>query len=248
MSDKEKGAQAASSRNPSKPEGKHGIGIWVTAGILVSGWMFFLGILVGRGNAPVRFDMNSIRKQLSAAKEAAFKKEVKRFQIPGEMEEGKADVGFYEALKESRESPEKNQMVAVKQPNPSSFSEPKEKNTKPADLIETPSDLLRDKNGQAQEKSVQVEKEKTVSSSNEIDKGLTLQIASFYNRADAQRLVQELKDRGYPAYWTLGLVPGKGIWHRVRVGSYTNRDDALKTAAQLKTERYNAVIVGKQIQ
>ncbi|MEW5908598.1 MAG: SPOR domain-containing protein [Thermodesulfobacteriota bacterium] len=225
------------------------MGTWIIVGALVSGWMFFLGVLVGRGDAPVRFDMKAIQQRLAAAKEAAFKKEVKRFQIPGEMEEGKADVGFYEALKESKESSGKLPMAGTaKQTIPNSAAEPKEKNIKPTELIETPPDLMKDKAGQGQEKPGQSEKDKGVSSINDLDKGLTIQIASFYNRTDAQRLVQELKDRGYPAYWTLGLVPGKGIWHRVRVGNFSTRDDAVKTAVQLKTERYNAVIVGKQTQ
>ncbi|MFH1102765.1 MAG: SPOR domain-containing protein [Pseudomonadota bacterium] len=242
MADSEKEQRIENPRKSSHQGTGKGAAIWMLMLFLVSGWMFFLGVLVGRGTAPLRYDIEAIEKRLAAAKEAAFKRDVKRFQIPAEKEEGKADLGFYEALKESKESAQKkSQDVTIKETKPPGIPQKKEK-------LAANSDAATVQLGEAADKPGPGEKGKEPPLSVENEKALTLQIASFYSRQDAQRLVQELKDRGYPAYWTLGLIPGKGIWHRVRVGGFGSREEAGKMMMQLKKERYTAVIVNNQSQ
>ncbi|MFA5906287.1 MAG: hypothetical protein WC836_20330, partial [Desulfobacula sp.] len=55
----------------------------------IAGWMFFLGILVGRGTSPVTFDTNEFSKKLEEmANIPDRKKEVSK----------KVDLKFYEDL------------------------------------------------------------------------------------------------------------------------------------------------------
>ena len=41
----------------------------------VAAWMFVLGVLVGRGTAPVHFDTQALQEELAALRDAMMKKE-----------------------------------------------------------------------------------------------------------------------------------------------------------------------------
>ncbi len=58
--------------------------------LFVGGWMFFLGIMVGRGTSPVTFDTQNFHKRLETI--------VREFEKGDEPEE-KMDLQFYDALK-----------------------------------------------------------------------------------------------------------------------------------------------------
>jgi len=54
----------------------------------------------------------------------------------------------------------------------------------------------------------------------------SIQIAASQSRPDAEAKVARLKARGYAPYIVTADVPGKGIWFRVRVGSFPTREAA----------------------
>ncbi len=54
----------------------------------------------------------------------------------------------------------------------------------------------------------------------------TIQVGAFEDPAGAERLLNRLKRKGYPSYVMVKTVPGKGVWHRVRVGLYSGRAEA----------------------
>ena len=60
---------------------------------------------------------------------------------------------------------------------------------------------------------------------------------------DADRLVAQLKKKGYPAFRTLSKVKDKGIWFRVRVGKYKSRAEASPTLNKLKKSGLKPIIV-----
>ena len=68
----------------------------------VAVWMFILGMLVGRGTAPVEFDTQALQKELAALRDSMAKKE--RDVIEKAMRGGdeKDVVDFYEDLKKDR--------------------------------------------------------------------------------------------------------------------------------------------------
>lgn len=53
-----------------------------------------------------------------------------------------------------------------------------------------------------------------------------IQVSSFLRVGDAQRLVRQLRRRGYPAHIETARVRGEN-WHRVRLGPYVERSVAL---------------------
>jgi len=62
----------------------------------------------------------------------------------------------------------------------------------------------------------------------------TINVASFREKAGADRLVNELKKKGLEAFrWEIDL-PQKGRWHRVSIGSFPTRKDAKDFVAQKK--------------
>lgn len=54
-----------------------------------------------------------------------------------------------------------------------------------------------------------------------------LQVASFDKADDADKLVSQLRKRGHSAYRQAAYVAGRGLWHRVRLGPFGSKYDAL---------------------
>jgi DedD protein len=50
--------------------------------------------------------------------------------------------------------------------------------------------------------------------------GYEIQVASFQDPAEADAFVEQLRKRGHRAYRGAAYVPERGLWHRVRVGSF----------------------------
>lgn len=74
--------------------------------------------------------------------------------------------------------------------------------------------------------------------------GFLIQVASFKEEADAEALVQELKTRGHRAFRQTANVPGRGIWHRVRIGSFQSQYEATLYKARLEeTERMATLVI-----
>jgi DedD protein len=60
------------------------------------------------------------------------------------------------------------------------------------------------------------------------DGGFQLQVASFKEQADAERTVEDLRKRGHRAFRQAANVPDRGLWHRVRIGPFKTKLEALK--------------------
>ncbi|MFH0726311.1 MAG: SPOR domain-containing protein [Pseudomonadota bacterium] len=85
---------------------KKGVLVWVSVCVLMSVWMFFLGILVGRGTAPVQFDTQSLQKELLALKKAAVEKTLRQYERDSKNADERKGVVFYDVLKRSGDGPD----------------------------------------------------------------------------------------------------------------------------------------------
>jgi cell division septation protein DedD len=63
----------------------------------------------------------------------------------------------------------------------------------------------------------------------------TIQLASLPDKGDALEVVKQLQSRRYDAYMLTVTLPGKGIFYRVRVGHYTDLNQAKKALAILQS-------------
>ena len=197
---------------------------WVLLIFFLCAWMFILGILVGRGTAPVKFDIAALEKKLEALKEDNGGDQGKeRAQKESVTVKDKTKLEFYEALKENKVD---TNVPALQKPK---VVERKPEKPKPA--------------ASPQKKKPTREKDATVARTNTAGPIYTIQAASVKDPKDADQLVQKLKKRGYPAYRVIGKIPGKGIWFRVRIGTYKSKSEALGVMSKLKKDGLKPILV-----
>jgi cell division protein FtsN len=71
----------------------------------------------------------------------------------------------------------------------------------------------------------------------------TVQTASYQERGMADDEVKRLKKRGFAAFVVSSELPGKGVWHRVRLGSFSNRATAEKLQKAVREKEGLSTIV-----
>jgi len=70
-----------------------------------------------------------------------------------------------------------------------------------------------------------------------------LQAGAFQNAADADNLKARLALAGLEAQIQTATVPDKGVWHRVRMGPYTNAQDLEKVRAALRENKIESAVI-----
>ena len=215
---------------------------WLVVIFVVCAWMFIVGVLVGRGTAPIKFDIAKLQKKLEDSKENLEKHKRGLTQEGSGILKDKTKLDFYEALPENREDTKINEKVLSPKVKKKIKSVPKKKpsaNITASKPKKTPPPKPEPvKPPQRQ----QATKKSTAKSSG---KTYTIQAASVKAVSDADKLVASLKKKGFPAYRAIGKIPGKGIWYRVRIGEYKNRGDARRMVQKLKKEGMKPIVVEK---
>ena len=192
---------------------------------LISGWMFVLGVLVGRGTAPINFDIQALQKELLELKESMVKQEKRAMEADVAKTGDKPSLDFHEALKK-KEKDEKIQAVEKKIPPKSPSKAP---------LI-SQKRISKTKETQTEERLLpSVEPDPTGS--------LAVQVASTKDADSADALVEKLKQLGYAAFSIKAEIPNKGTWYRVRVGPYETRSDADQVHQGLTRDKFEGIIV-----
>ncbi len=186
--------------------------------------MFILGVLVGRGTAPIHFDIQELQKELAALKMAYLQKEITRYKINAPETIDKSDLGFHEALK----SPERKAPVPTKPDRKNAASSPKKKSSPPDPRHVKPAAKSDEVPSTAMDES---------------GRRYTIQVASSQKMSDADKMVARLKAKGYPAYLESAQIPGKGTWYRVRIGGFRNRTEADRFLAILKKENVKGIVL-----
>jgi cell division protein FtsN len=215
-------------KNSSTQLTRKGLTLWICLTFFACAWMFVLGIFVGRGTVPVKFDMEKLETELAALKEAVIKRERDRYNLDSPSENNKANMEFYDDLKNT-DGEEK-----LKTDTPQNKPKPLPKKT----VSNTKKTLLSKKTATTRKKETA-----TIKTSAKENKIFTIQVAALKDLKIADNMVAKLKKRGYPAYRSMGKIPGKGIFYRIRIGSFKNRADADSTFNRLKKENIKAIIV-----
>jgi cell division protein FtsN len=219
---------------------------WACFIFFVCAWMFFIGVLVGRGTAPIKFDIAGLQKKLEASREELKNKEQQRAQGKSGIVKDKTKLDFYEALRDNREDTQ----IGKKKLSPSIS-----KKVEPLPAKKPPLTI----DGNAEKKiienaeppktgSTKLSQKPPIASKSKTGpsvKTYTIQAVSVKDARDADRLVAELKKKGFHAYRAIGKVPGQGIWYRVRIGDYKSRASARHTLNQLKKAGLKPIVVEK---
>ncbi len=112
-------------------------------------------------------------------------------------------------------------------------SMPKERRIEIKIKKETPSPV---KSRQTASKQPPPAKKETAAASRGIQLRYTLQTASYQEKEMAEDEVKRLKKRGYAAFIASSGIPGKGMWYRVRLGSFLNKAAAEKLQKTIQSK------------
>jgi len=75
-----------------------------------------------------------------------------------------------------------------------------------------------------------------------LQKPFTIQVASFQDKARAEKVVEEFKSKGYIPTISAKDLGEKGIWHRVFVGDFDSEDEAGELLKTLKEDYKDSFI------
>ena len=78
------------------------------------------------------------------------------------------------------------------------------------------------------------------------DGDYTLQLSAFQDKNEAAQFVASLKQSGYLPYMQSTTIPGKGVWFRVRMGTYKTWDDAVVAKQQFEAKKQIIAYVTKK--
>lgn len=224
--------------------------VWGGLIVFVAGWMFVLGIMVGRGLAPVNLEVGKLEQELAELKAKMLDQEKAKVeaQISGK-DSNLPELGYPEALTSAKKEepfkslPKKPTATAKPVPKP-----PKKTAAKPKP-VPKPEPAPKPK---PKVKPVASPKPKSTPASKPADQTASkkgrfcIQVAAVQNAKSADQLAAKLRKKGYRAYRLRSEVAGKGVWYRVRVGAFENRGAADRLLAKLKKDNFNGMVVSTQ--
>ena len=227
---------------------RKGMLVWIGLFLFVATWMFVLGILVGRGIAPVNLETESLEQELAELKALVLKKEQAKVekQAAGKGSD-KPQLGFYEALKDPKDEKRYKTPVAPK-PKPATKPRPVVKPVpkpppKPA-AAEKKAPAAKPVPAAAQKPAPKPAPAPAPAVAAAKKGRYAIQVSAVKDVNSAAKLVDRLRKKGYRAYQIRSEVPGKGVWYRVRVGAYESRDAAGATLKKLRADRFGGMIIG----
>ena len=247
-----KNKKVSLSKKPFFVLSRRAIAGWLGVIFILCAWMFVIGLLVGRGTAPVKFDIDGLQSKLEISRQDLKKRQKGRARGDSEIVKDKTKLDFYEALPEDREDTKidekKSSRAISKKVEPLPEKKPAKTTETRATKNSTPKKETADKAGPVKKEPAKRSPKQPIASKSEAKpsgKVYTVQVAAVKAAKDADRLVTQLKKKGYPAYRTISKVQGKGIWFRVRVGNYKSRAEARRTMEKLKKSGKKPIIVEK---
>jgi len=216
--------------------------LWSGIVFLAMIWMFTLGILVGRGLSPVRFDVKRLKKEMIALKDKALKTDQTHSEIETDNLSEDPELGFYEILPDRKKEFRRKIEDAKLQPAKSGTKLREISEAGTTDKSEKP----RVKLAEVHKDRARLEKALTMKTAVTDDpvgeRSLTIQVASLQDAEEASEMVRLLNRKGYEAYSVALSLPEKGTYHRVRVGSFVDSNEASRVAAKLKREGFKVMI------
>ena len=242
------------------------VSLWVVIGFLAMVWMFTLGVIVGRQLLPVRFDIENLRGELTALKEQALRSQAAENKLDLGPSSDKMDFDFYEALTDKKEEarvkavpkPQEEPLKPVAKLDTAPQLEPTtvrktsdkkeegqiksipkapEEPSKPVAKLHIdpkPEPVVVTKNSEKERQG----RDPGISSKKKEEgvESFTVQVLSLENVGKAEEMVSLLKSKGYAAYMVTAHIPGKGTYHRVRVGHFKDRNKARQVIGRLRQE------------
>lgn len=230
---KTKGRRKTRSKKPkpSVPKTPFSRGAWIFLIVLSATWMFILGVLVGRGTSPLRFDLDRIETKLKTYVSAAIEKENEQSQnLIAELKDpiNSGSLGELDSGKFTKPMPPQKP-DAPKQVAKQQQSTPKPPPSKPES--ETPGEKPPPPPAPAADEP-----------DKDIEPRFTVQVSSIKDANAAAQMVLRLKRKGYPAFMKPVRVQGVGVTYRVMVGDFKTRTSADFLNKRLKKDNIDGMV------
>jgi DedD protein len=231
-----KASEKSAEKKPGFVLSRQAVAGWVCALFIVSGWMFGMGVMVGRGTAPVHFDIDQLKRTIDS-----LQKTSREPQKPGappvestEMKD-KTKLDFYEALAKNKEDTDLPNLAKPAPPPP--VARPELAAPRPA---EAPAPKP-DKAAPAPQPAPAAAAPAPAAPG----KALTVQVAAVKSEEEARRMLDRLRQRGYGGYIEPVTTPDKGTFYRVRMGEFPSREFARSTLERLQKDGFEPQVVPK---
>lgn len=197
--------------------------IWLVVSIFILGWIFILGILVGKGYLPTEGStISGLKDKLSRLPIIAGLSEPEE---PKENKKPEPDpkLAFYEKLSSKKDAVKKKAIIQKRGNNAPKKNTVQEKDQ----IVSNPSPKKQD-----------IEKNRTLyengkSSSQRVQ--YTVQLASLGKKESAETMINQLVNKGHPAYYYMVKVNEK-IYYRIRCGKFNTMEEATDYADRLEME------------
>jgi cell division septation protein DedD len=205
----------------------------------ISAWMFILGVLVGRGTAPVQFDMEKLEKELAALRKTVSESNENRYKIVyPPVEKGGGGLDFHEALKKKGDGADATlppkavrQHIAAKEQGTRAAAQAPQSAAAPAQSESKTAAAPGEQGG------------KTTPPVSPKSGAFTIQVAAVKSLQVAREEVAKLSGMGYDAYTVTVTIPGKGTWHRIRIGAFEKKSDAAAVLSKMAKKKIDGIIV-----
>jgi len=211
-------------------------------------WTFFLGVLVGRGTAPVKFDTEKLGQDLRALREQVQQQQAHQLQAYSSAVENKSELDFYEDLKQSGEDSAIDPNMTRALPKPTVLAETSPDSEDRASPVSPAVPVKKRMAGLQPKKKSAARPLPTPAAlpppaTTAPSGALTLQVASLRDAQTADAMASRLRREGYSVKRVSTTLPGKGRWHRVQVGRFASREQAAKTIRALEAKGLKPILV-----
>ncbi len=217
--------------------------------VFIAAWMFVLGIMVGRGNSPVKFDTQKFQKRLEtiaqdfgAQKKVPEKINLKFYDVLDRTEIEEVVIFDNKPVKGDREEifPQKEVLTQESIPLKTSKKKQTFKNKTVKVTQKIRSEIKQSLQDKTSSKAKNSNKDKNIIIP--VKGKYTVQIAAYKDFKDAVSQGAILQKKGFSSYRVKGQKDGK-TWYRVRSGSFANFDEAKKFKKKLDRLKINSLII-----
>jgi cell division protein FtsN len=189
---------------------------WGLGLFLLMVWIFVLGVLVGRG----LLSYEDMTDQFAKVQDTVGRKDSSDLDLTKDFDED-TKLSFYKDLSSKKdEAAKKNHIIRKKVADQKKPAKPLETAKPPTKKYEPLKGSQLDIN-----KSRKKLDQDNEAPSFKTGGGYSVQVASFEKRLGAVKITDQLKSRGYPAYFLEVNIKGK-VCYRVMCGNFKEREEA----------------------
>lgn len=210
--------------------------LWLGVIFLAMLWMFTLGVMVGRGISPVRFDIEKLKKELIALKQESVRKVKRKAERSAQPVAGKTEFDFYDVLTEKKKQARKKTLLEREKAAQKVGPKIEKRRASKSEKIRKQPEGQREK--ETGRDVSQIRRQPV--------KAFTVQVAALKDARRAKEMVAYLRKKGYDAYRTKIDKGKKEIYHRVRIGHFNTLNSAARAAAKLRKEKFKPIIIHEE--